>query len=91
LKLFYFRQKKSSAEIDETLKLANINVSEISPLVQTLFSIVPLNEKSNDFKVLELDEHLLKSLQIGDWFVIDNIFMHLFQVDFNFCERYLKQ
>ncbi|XP_011496455.1 PREDICTED: sister chromatid cohesion protein DCC1 [Ceratosolen solmsi marchali] len=59
-------QKRTSEEIDEIFKLANINESDISPLVQTLYTSMPLNEQSNDFKVLELDEHLLESLQIGD-------------------------
>lgn len=65
-----FRRKRTPEDIEELLELANIKGSEVAPIVQTLHSSVPLDKESSNFKVLELDDHLLKSLKVGDRFVI---------------------
>lgn len=65
----HFRRKRTTEDIEELLILANIKSSEVAPIVQTLHSSVPLDKGSSNFKVLELDEHLLNSLKVGDRFV----------------------
>lgn len=56
----------TSEEIEEVLRLANINSSDVAPVVQTLYTTISLNQKS-DYRVLELDDHLIENLKIGDW------------------------
>ncbi|OXU23097.1 hypothetical protein TSAR_013014 [Trichomalopsis sarcophagae] len=53
-------------EIEELFKLANIDSSEVYPIVQSLYSSVPVDKDTDEYKILELDHHLIEALKIGD-------------------------
>ena len=56
--------------MEEIFELANIKKSEVANLIQSLYSSKPLDKPSDHFKVVEIDEHLLQALEIGDLYFI---------------------
>ena len=50
------------------IKLASLKETDLTQVTQVLYSKQPLDANSN-FKILEVDKHLLEALKVGDWFV----------------------
>ncbi|KAJ8673205.1 hypothetical protein QAD02_004467 [Eretmocerus hayati] len=55
----------SSEEIEQLLRLSGIEPSEVAPIVQSLYTTISLDENCG-YRVIELDQHLLETLSIGD-------------------------
>ncbi|XP_058790089.1 sister chromatid cohesion protein DCC1 [Phymastichus coffea] len=56
----------TAADIEEILKFANIDSNEIAPIVQHLYSHAEIDKECTEYKILELDDHLLQALKSGD-------------------------
>lgn len=67
---FIISSYQTGVEIEEILKLASIDGNEIAPIVQHLYSYAPIDQECTDYKILELDNHLLQALESGERFVI---------------------
>ncbi|XP_076655799.1 sister chromatid cohesion protein DCC1 [Halictus rubicundus] len=59
------RQDRTMEEIRETLELADIKESDLQNLTQILYSATD-NDIENCTKLLELDQHLLETIEAGD-------------------------
>ncbi|KAL7299430.1 hypothetical protein TKK_0007673 [Trichogramma kaykai] len=57
---------KSTAEIEETLRLFRIHTDNVKPLTYALYSTEPLDKPSEQFMILEADDHILKSIEAGE-------------------------
>lgn len=61
--------RKTPEDVEEICKLANLKIEDIENLAQVLYSDELLEVEANDFKMMEVDDHILKSLSNGDSYV----------------------
>lgn len=62
-------RRKTPEDVEEICKLANLKIEDIANLAQILYSDEILEVEANEFSMMEIDDHILKSLSDGDSYV----------------------
>ena len=64
--MYTYRESYTREEVEEMFKIANIKSSDICNVIQTLYTTISLEEETEDYQMLEVDDHLLKALEAGE-------------------------
>lgn len=76
--------------MEEIFKLANIESSVISALIQSIYgSSKVLNQENDEYFIMEVDEKIMKAMTAEKWFYFLNIIHIFFFILANCSKNYI--